>query len=344
MRAFSCPVCSSLCFFENSACLSCGTGLGYDPAAAELAAVEGSSGLRRCANADVAACNWLTDMSDPITLCASCRLTRTRPADGDTDAMAAFAEAEAAKRRLLFQLLDLGLPVTSRSQDPLRGLSFDFLSSRHAPVTTGHERGIIQMDLAESDDAHREAVRQSLGEAYRTVLGHLRHEIGHYYWMVLVEQRGQRARFRELFGDERADYADAVSGHYEGAGSPGGGDPQWPGAFISSYASMHPWEDWAESFAHYLHIRDTLQTAAAYGLVVAGPEDVAADLSAEPEVAEQAHRFPGILDQWLPLTYALNAINRSMGSADLYPFTISPPVVAKLSWVHELVRGGGGPS
>jgi hypothetical protein len=340
MRAFSCPVCSALTFFDNSQCLSCGTGLGYDPASSTLIAVIEGSDFRRCANSGIAACNWVLPSDSPQSLCECCRLTRTRPADDDLDALAAFAEAEGAKRRLLYQLHDLGLPITSRQADPERGLAFDLLSSRDQPVTIGHELGIIQMDLAESNDAHREQVRESLGEAYRTVLGHLRHEIGHYYWMVLVEQPDRLAPFRDLFGDERADYGAAIGDHY-GDGAPAG-SPDWEASYISSYATMHPWEDWAETFAHYLHIRDTLQTAASYGLMIAGPDEVPADLTAEPETVDQSDTFADILAEWLPLTFALNAVNRSMGKDDLYPFTINPPVVSKLTWVHQLVGASRG--
>ena len=308
MRSFACPVCGHLVFFENSVCLHCGTELGYRRAQRELVALDGHV---RCANADVARCNWLVDA--PGLLCDSCALTRTRPADADLDAMAAFADAEAAKRRLVYQLDDLGLPTD--------GVAFDLLSSAEEPVTTGHADGVVTIDLAEGDDAHREALRAQLAEPYRTMLGHLRHETGHYYWTVLVEP--SPSRFRELFGDERADYAEALQRHYSSPAPVG-----WEQEYVSTYATAHPWEDWAESFAHYLHIRDTLQTAAAYGMQVrnASPRD-------DPGA------FAEIIDTWLPLTYALNAVNRSMGKDDLYPFVLSPVVLAKLEFVHDLVTG-----
>ena len=308
MRSFACPVCGHLVFFENSVCLHCGTELGYRRAQRELVALDGHV---RCANAEVARCNWLVDA--PGLLCGSCALTRTRPADADLDAMAAFADAEAAKRRLVYQLDDLGLPTD--------GVAFDLLSSAEEPVTTGHADGVVTIDLAEGDDAHREALRVQLAEPYRTMLGHLRHETGHYYWTVLVEP--SPSRFRELFGDERADYAEALQRHYSSPAPVG-----WEQEYVSTYATAHPWEDWAESFAHYLHIRDTLQTAAAYEMQVrdATPRD-------DPGA------FAEIIDTWLPLTYALNAVNRSMGKDDLYPFVLSPVVLAKLEFVHDLVTG-----
>ncbi len=307
-------------FFENTECLRCGLELGFDAARRSIVSAEGA---HRCANQELAGCNWL--VADTGTLCTSCRLTRTRPDDADADAMAAFADAEAAKRRLVFQLLELSLPLSSWDDEP-SGLGYDLLSSAEDTVVTGHENGIVTIDLAESDDPHREQVRIDMGEPYRTMLGHLRHETGHYYWPVLVERAGRLERFRELFGDERADYGEAMARHYE-QGAPAG----WEDEHVSAYATMHPWEDWAETFAHYLHIRDTLQTAAAFGIRVEGRDEAR---SASPEVDVAGDSFESILADWLPLCYALNAVNRSMGRDDLYPFVLSPPVVEKLTWVH----------
>jgi hypothetical protein len=336
MRAFTCGHCGQLVFFENSLCLRCRTPLGFVPSQLELVARPtggGPDGLRRCANAGVAQCNWLVEPGDPGSLCRSCRLTRTRPGDGDRPGLEAFAAAEAAKRRLLFQLLDLGLPVEAG------GLRFDLLSSRSGPVVTGHNAGLITIDLAESDDARREQRRAELGEPYRTMLGHFRHETGHFCWPILVEHFGddELARCRELFGDERTDYETALRHHYE-AGPP----RDWSWRHVSSYATAHPWEDWAETFAHYLHIRDTLQTAGAFGMFVAGPAEAAdASLMAAPVAAPRGPSFITLIEDWLPLTYALNAVNRSMGRGDLYPFTLAPAVIDKLAYVHERVLAAG---
>ena len=318
MRSFSCPVCAHLVVFENFSCLNCGTPLGYSRAGRDLVALDGKT---RCANSAVARCNWLVD--GPGQLCGSCALTRTRPADDDTAAMAAFADAEAAKRRLVYQADDLGLTT--------EGVMFDLLSSAQEPVITGHADGVVTIDLAEGDDAHREALRVQLAEPYRTMLGHLRHETGHWYWQVLVEADPEP--FRALFGDERADYAEALQRHYSAPADEG-----WVEHYVSSYATAHPWEDWAESFAHYLHIRDTIQTAAAYGMVVGGPDAEAAPdapLAAAPR--EDPSGFAEIIGTWFPLTYALNAVNRSMGKDDLYPFILSPTVLEKLEFVHRAV-------
>ena len=227
--------------------------------------------------------------------------------------LAQFAVAERAKRRLLFGLLELELPLED-------DLAFDLLSSTVGPVTTGHADGLITIDLAESDDARREARRAELDEPYRTLLGHFRHEVGHYYFPILVERRGRLDEARELFGDDRADYQEALDRHYAD-----GPPPDWAERHVSAYATMHPWEDWAETFAHYLHIRDTLETAAAFGIIVAGPGEADdPSLAAVPSERLGRRPFEQILSEWLPLTYALNAVNRSMGRDDLYPFTLAP--------------------
>lgn len=331
MRAFTCGNCGQLLFFENSRCLRCSSHLGFVPSRLDIVVLDFpvNSTLRPCANAELAQCSWVLEEGDPGPLCRSCRLTRTRPADEDADGIAAFAKAEGAKRRLIFQLLDLALPI---GED----LSFDLLTSRTGPVVTGHADGVITIDLAESDDARRERRRAELGEPYRTMLGHFRHEIGHYYWPILVERTGELERARALFGDDRLDYEEALQRHYE-QGPP----PDWGERHVSAYATMHPWEDWAETFAHYLHIRDTLQTAAAFGLVISGPEAAHDDSLSSVPVPEASDRpFDAIIADWLPLTYALNAINRSMGHEDLYPFTPAPTVIEKLAFVHDRIRTG----
>ncbi len=328
MRAFACLNCGQLVFFENDACLNCGTELGFDWRTRELLTL--FEARPRCANAELAACNWLVD--EPGELCFSCALTRTRPADGDEVGLGELRVAEDAKRRLLFELGELDLPIEPRDGGD-SGLAFDLLSSAWEPVVTGHADGVITLDLAESDDAHRVAMREQMREPYRTVLGHLRHEIGHYYFPILVADDAGLQRARELFGDERADYAAALERHYADGPPPG-----WETDHVSAYATMHPSEDWAETFAQYLHIRDALQTAAAYGVRVDGPHAPArGDLESTPD-EDPSSGFDAALADWLPLTYALNAINRSMGRSDLYPFMLSEPVTRKLAFVDERVR------
>jgi hypothetical protein len=340
MQPFPCSVCQQLLFFDNSTCLRCGSRVGYVPEAGQLVAlrpvgqwserIDGHPGrYRHCLNRLVARCNWMIPEDDATDLCASCRLTSVRPNDTEVDSIQAFADAEAAKRRLLHQLMALGLPVIDRSVDLVRGVAFELLSSRGRNVITGHDAGVITLDLSESDDAHREFVRQQLGEPYRTVLGHLRHEIGHYYWPCLVEQHGYLSEFRALFGDEREPYEDALVRYYSL------GNADWSGTHVSKYATMHPWEDWAETFAHYLHIDAGLTTADSIGLAVGEPA-LSAGLAAW---TTRDHITIGeMVQSWLGLTLALNAMARSIGQSDLYPFVLSPKVVEKLDFVHRCVR------
>ena len=327
MRAFTCPDCQRLVTFESLECLHSQTELGFDWTVREMHRL--SDGMP-CGNRELIACNGL---AGPGGLCRSCELTRTRPDDVDETGLEHWEKSEAAKRRLVFELLELGLPVLTW-REAEGALAFDMLNSQRGPVTTGHASGVITLDLAEADDVHREQMREQLDEPYRTLLGHMRHEIAHYYEPILApDPSPSRDRYREIFGDERESYQDAIDRHYSE------GPPEdWPDRFVSAYATMHPWEDWAESFAHYLHIRDTLQTAVAYGVNVVGPwvaTQEEAPLYSFPAAAP--NDFRGILDSWLPMTYALNALNRSMGSGDVYPFVLSPPVIEKLTLIHELV-------
>ncbi len=234
---------------------------------------------------------------------------------------AAVLPRRGAKRRLVYELDTLGLPVEPHDEATGRGVTFDLLSSVEENVVTGHADGVITLDLAEGDTVHREKVRIDLGEAYRTLLGHFRHEIGHYYWQVLVDGHDEEG-FRALFGDERESYQDAIDRHYS-EGPPAG----WEERYVSSYATMHPWEDFAETFAHVLHIRDGLETAHAFGLAV------------DPMV--EARRFSDVVvGTWLPLSFALNQMNKSLGADDLYPFVLAPAVIDKLENVHGLVVAG----
>jgi hypothetical protein len=278
-----------------------------------------------CANLHLAQCNWLVEVQPVRQLCGSCRLTRTRPRDGDTTALAAFAEAERSKRRLVAELYELQLPVVDRQQDPQYGLAFDLLSSADQPVVTGHDNGIITVDLAEGDDVHREQLRVAMDEPYRTMLGHFRHEIGHYYFYRLVAQRPDRlAPFVWLFGDPSVAYQAAIDQHYR-QGPPVG----WEERHVSAYATMHPAEDWAETFAHYLHIRSTLDTSAAYGLAPATGTYQRKMLGPSA--------FDTIIQMWLPLAWSLNMVNRSMGKPDLYPFVLPSTVLDKMRLIHAVI-------
>ncbi|EDY16373.1 conserved hypothetical protein [Chthoniobacter flavus Ellin428] len=348
--------CGQPIFFRNSQCLTCGAALGYEPDCTEVLALlpgpgEGtwlltgektaSRTFRRCANFDSpCGCNWLVPAEDELPHCVSCRLNRAIPDFADADNRRYWRAIENAKRRLVAQLLAIGLPVKSKvSEDPERGLMFDFLRSPPggAPVTTGHGRGVITLDVEEADDALREKTRLALHEPYRTLLGHFRHEIGHYYWDRLIAGTPWHEKFRELFGDERADYGAALRANYE-SGPP----PDWRERHISSYASCHPWEDWAESWAHYLHIVDSLDTAMGFGL---SGDDIGAesplfsmeDLYAPDE--PDAWRVLSLVNSWMELVTALNELARCMGHQDFYPFVMSRPVLRKLHFIQLVVKG-----
>ena len=280
----------------------------------------------------------------PHAYCRACRLNRTIPDLGVFGNLALWLRLEAAKHRLVYGLLRLELPVVSKFDDPRRGLAFDFLTGANASfregpqVTTGHAAGLITIDVAEADDAERERHRRDMAEPYRTLLGHFRHEIGHYYWERLVRNGVWHAAFRDMFGGEHRDYAAALGAHYAN-----GPPTDWRERHVSAYAAAHPLEDFAETWAHYLHIVDTLETANAFGLRIhprAGRNPVLATaIDFDPY---RGRDFDALIAAWLPLTYAVNSLNNSMGQPDLYPFVLSPTVMGKLRFVHGIVHGNAG--
>lgn len=314
------------------------------PAAVRWRAVGDANGgtvYRPCRNhLEHAVCNWAVRDDDPNPYCLSCRLNHVIPPLDSPEAIRAWHELETAKRRVLYTLYQLRIPVEGKSERP-NGLEFNFKRDSVTPdephVVTGHADGVITINAAEADDAFREKVRTGLGETYRTVLGHLRHEIGHYYWEKLIAGGPRLPAFRAVFGDEQQDYAEAQRRHY-GQGAP----PDWPSHFVSAYASMHPWEDWAETWAHYLHLTDTLETARSYGLSLQPRTQSLAGAKLAREAAVSAlridvHDFDELIAGWIPLTVALNNLNRSMGMRDSYPFVLSGPAIEKLRFVHEAV-------
>ena len=272
-------------------------------------------------------------------LCISCRLNRNLPDLSDADNRRYWGAIEIAKRRMVSQLLTLGLPVASKiDEDPEHGLAFDLLRSPPdgQRVMTGHASGLITLDVEEADDSKREKIRQVLREPYRTLLGHFRHEIGHYYFDRLVAGTAWHAPFRRLFGDDRADYAAALKANYE-KGPPA----DWAKRHISSYASSHPWEDWAETWAHYLHLLDSLSTAIGFGFTGRNVE-VEVDSFALSDLYAPTHpdagRLLSLVNSWVALATVLNELARSMGQPDFYPFALSPPVLRKLHFVHLVVN------
>jgi hypothetical protein len=345
MKLFECQHCNQLLYFENVLCERCGHRLGYLPEKVTLTALEAEGEdwkaladgqlYRFCANAEHGACNWLVPTDSEDRLCAACKHNRTIPDIGVPENLGRWRRLELAKHRLFYTLYRLQLPVPTREEDP-EGLGFDFLADPPSgpKVMTGHDHGLITISLAEADDAQREKLRQEMGEPYRTLLGHFRHEVGHFFWDRLVRDRDRLDSFRALFGDEQEDYGEALKRHYAD-----GAPADWQSRFITAYASSHPWEDWAETWAHYLHIVDTLEMARAFGLRVEPRVTEGSEL--ETEVDFDPHRVRSakrLIDAWLPLTFAVNSLNRSMGQDDLYPFVMSPPVIEKLGYIHDLVH------
>jgi hypothetical protein len=350
MKVFHCDHCGHLLFFENVQCVSCGRALAYVPERMDMTSLDRiddatwsspliEAPLRLCSNYsrhDV--CNWSLPADDPHSLCASCRLTRTIPNLEDAAKHRLWYKLEVAKRRWVYTVLQLGLPLSNQLDDPQRGLAFDFLEQEPGapPVLTGHAAGVITVNLAEADDAERVRRRGALGEPYRTLLGHFRHESGHYYWDRLIAGSKLLAPFRDLFGDERADYGDALARHYEQYAAPA----DWQDRFISAYASMHPWEDWAETWAHYLHMTDTLEIAAACGLSIKPrrrDEPRLANVSDPTVATRQGVAFEPMMESWGTITYVMNNLNRGMGTDDAYPFVLCSRAIEKLRFVHESI-------
>jgi hypothetical protein len=336
-------------FFDNTRCLSCASELGFLPDEGRVAPLDPGprpgtfrtpgreEALKSCANRhSPAACGWMTRADHATDYCIACRLNRAIPNLEDPDNARYWARIEAAKRRLVSQLLALGLPVRSRlGDDPENGLAFDFLlSPQNGPrVMTGHAGGLITLNVEEADDAKREQIRHALREPYRTLLGHFRHEVGHYYWDRLIRGTPRLELFRALFGNEGAPYAEAVGRHYKH-----GPPADWADGYISAYATMHPWEDWAETWAHYLHILDGLGTAIGFGLETL--ERRTPPFGKEALYAPEdpnATQFLGLLNGWREMTLVLNEMARSMGQPELYPFTMSRRAAAKLQFVQMAV-------
>jgi hypothetical protein len=348
MKLFVCANCSNVVYFENRHCESCQKLLGYFPPTNTMHALESSgdtllslgelNAFRFCANAEQDACNWLIPAGSPDKLCTACRHNRTIPDLSIEENLRRWRKFEMAKHHLFYGLLRLRLPVETRLENPQFGLAFDILvdgpNGFGGTVLTGHENGVITLNLAEADDAERERRRTELSEPYRTLLGHFRHEIGHYYWDRLVGGGERLSAFRDVFGDEQEDYGVALQKYYA-EGPPA----DWRDRFVSAYSSAHPWEDFAETWAHFLHIVDTLEMAGSFGLRVDPIETddhaYRAEVDFDPHAAVS---FDQLVNRWLPIAGAVNSINRCMGQPDLYPFVLTPAVIRKLSFVHDLVR------
>lgn len=358
MKIFECQVCAQALYFENTACSRCGHRLGYIASDRRVAAFtqdgEDEAGVWRvagdparryrfCANARHDVCNWIVDADGREDYCGACRHNHVIPNLSRPENRVLWQMMERAKHRLFYTLIALELPLVTREEDAAEGLIFDFLedTADNKKVMTGYARGKITINIAEANDSERERRRSVMREPYRTLLGHFRHEIGHYYWNRLVRDAPAAEAFRTLFGDERVSYRDSLRRHYaEGA------PERWALGSVSPYATSHPWEDFAETFAHYLHIVDALDTASEFGIGVhprhlTDPAALSVEIDFEPQ---HAASIQPLIQAWLPLTFAINNLNRSMGQTDFYPFVLSPTVVDKLGFVHDLVHGRAGRS
>ncbi len=349
MKLFRCQSCGQLVYFENRRCERCGSRLAYLPESGTVSALEPRGGEWTplaeparpgilCENADHDACNWLVPAESGARYCLACRHNGVIPDLSNAANRAAWRRMEEAKHRLFYALLRWNLPLRTRAEDPAHGLSFEFLADppdEGGPkVMTGHENGVITIALVEADDAERERRRHAMGEPYRTLVGHFRHEVGHHYWDLLVRDEGRIEACRAVFGDEREDYQAALQRRYR-EGPPA----DWRTHYVSAYAATHPWEDFAETWAHYLHIVDTLEMAYAFGLDVAPRLDETGEVSARIDFdAYEAQEIGPIMRAWFPLTFALNSVNRAIGHGDVYPFVLAPAVIHKLGFIHALVH------
>jgi len=350
MKIFKCQNCSNTLYFNNDTCLSCGFKVGYIPELFTMSALtpeaEGMRALADpdrfyifCQNAE-AACNWLVPADDGETFCLACRYNMTIPDLSVPDNRERWQKIEQAKKHLFYSLTRFELPIPSRRDNPETGLGFEFLADVQNPdgtteaALTGHANGLISINVAEADDAERERRRTAMGEPYRTLIGHFRHEIGHFYWDLLIRQGGRLDSFKALFGDPDADYASALQRHYRD-----GAPPDWRENYISAYASSHPWEDFAETWAHCFHMVDGLETARVFGITPdfqfgAGAQKQPVDWGFDPY---QAASIRPVIASWIPLTVAINSLNRSLGQPDFYPFVLTSRVITKIDFVLRLI-------
>jgi hypothetical protein len=346
MKIFHCPRCQARVPFEALTCPHCSTALVYLPLEARFAP---SEARRSCANRDAASCNWVLDehagaserpggiapVSGSQTYCLSCRLTHWIPPLDDVVNRKSWIQLEAAKRRLIYGLLQLDLPVEGKEIDPERGVAFEFLVGDTrpdgTPLLTGHKDGVITIRATEANDAERGRLRMIFDEPNRTLLGHLRHECGHYYWVRLLSEGPQMDQFRWLFGDESADYGQSVQNHYAN-----GAPSDWAERHVSAYATAHPWEDWAETWAHLLERIDALETAREYRLLPGHDRSAASALETlGPDPRRWS--FEAMNAAWKALALCINDLNQSLGILEQYPVELAPEALAKLRFVHGVV-------
>lgn len=332
MHLYACPACAARLFFENGRCLACGIQLVFDPLANRMLDVTADTGMTACANRESAGCNWAVSL-EPVPpglphhggQCLSCRSNRTIPDLSLERNSTYWREAEAAKRWVIWGLIRLGwFGPQDDGPPPVFDMIAEETSGGPVAVTMGHAGGVITLNVSEADPA-RLALRQAeLGEPYRSVMGHLRHELAHYLHWRLIGNPDFARDFRALFGDERADYGAALTRHYSNP-LPAGD------AHVSSYATAHPHEDWAETAAHVLHLLDLADSFAATGFLT-GPDDGWRQ-DIYREAAPQA-----VIERAADVGLGMNHVNRAMGLADVYPFVLPSGVQEKLVFALSALR------
>ncbi len=373
MRLFHCGHCGSLVFFESFQCVHCASTLAFVREHVDMLALQPAQdapdlwevrparpGLmqahentsdagvsereepylryRMCANRTrYYACNFALIAHEDTphdALCPACLYTRVLPDLSNPVNVRRWTLIEQAKRRLYYTDIRLGLDCLPGESGPV----FEFLADLPGalPVMTGHASGVITLNIAEADDDERARRRVAFHEPYRTLLGHLRHEIGHYFWDVLIAHGNNKLdAFRELFGDERHDYGEALQNYYQRTPLPAAA---WQDTHISAYATAHPWEDWAETWAHYLHLVDLLETAKSFDTRISIPTPHG-DLhyAMVDPFAMPPPSFDSMLMAQVPTTLLLNSMTRSLGQIDAYPFAPSAAAQQKMRFVHEVI-------
>lgn len=343
MKTFQCGNCDFPLFFENTVCENCGHLCGYleegrlmltfDPSSSNLIPDRKNKAFKYCKNKAYNVCNWVLEKHDTSDYCKACKLNRTIPNLSDEENFKKWKELEVAKHRLIYQLQKIGLVLKSKTHHD-DGLAFDFIEKEeNSAIMTGHANGIITILLREADPVHREYMKKKLLEPYRTLIGHLRHETGHYFWEKIISKHKDNLKdFREIFGDERLNYTEALQTYYKE-----GPSPNWQTSFISKYATSHPWEDWAETWAHYLHIMDMVETAHFFGLNIKQRQNSKAQKNDKTFDPYTVNDFETIIQTGIPLSFAVNSFNRAMGMNDVYPFIINKGVIKKMNYIHNLL-------
>ena len=318
MRVYTCPACNEPVYFRNLGC-SCGAELSYDPEQDRFV-----QGAAWCSNRQKIACNWIAEDKDGH--CRSCSMTEIIPDAFRDNNVSLWSDAEFAKRWVLSNLSRWGwFTNNDAGARPRFHLLSEDTRKGEKPVIMGHADGLITINVIEADPVERERRRDDLSERLRTMNAHFRHEIAHFLQLRLSEDDTFLKEFRALFGDETADYGEALKAYYAN-----GAPPDFEQRHVTRYASSHPHEDWAETAAHVMHLTDIVDSAAASGLQRGDRPTFGYDAYAEPDAE-------ALISQAVDLGLALNRVNRSMGLQDLYPFVISPLARQKMVFTHGAI-------